>query len=1390
MPAGGDFSSGSNPIELGVRFRSDVAGQVTAVRFYKASINTGAHIGHLWTSSGTLLGSVTFSGETATGWQTMNFASPIPIQSSVTYVASYHLLKGYAVTRNAFAAAGVDHPPLHALKDNVAAPDGAYAYSSAAVFPTHGTLSSNFWVDIVFSVPSSTNPVPAVASISPSSRTAGGAAFTLLVNGSGFVSTSTVRWNGGLRPTTFLSTSALTAQIAAGDIASPSTALVTVFNAGPGGGLSNASTFTVTAAPNPVPSIAAIAPSSATAGGAAFTLLVNGSGYVSTSTVRWNGSLRPTTFLSAGALSAQIAAGDIASTGTALVTVFNAGPGGGLSNASTFTVTAVPNPVPAVAAINPSTAAAGGAAFTLQVLGSGFISTSTVLWRGAGRPTTFIDSGTLTAQIAAGDLASTGTVQVTVFNAGPGGGLSNASTFTITAVPNPVPAIAAIAPSSATAGGAGFTLQVFGSGFVSTSTVLWSGAGRPTTFVDSGTLSAQIAAGDIASSGTVSVTVFNAGPGGGLSNASSFTIVNPAPVLATLAPSSATVGGAGFTLRVFGSGFVSTSTVLWSGAGRPTTFVDTGTLTALIAAGDLASTGTVLVTVFNAGPGGGLSNASSFTIGEPVPALAALAPSSATVGGTDFTLQVFGSGFISTSTILWSGAARTTIFIDSGTLSAQIAAGDIASTGTALVTVFNAGPGGGLSNASTFTITGAPNPAPAIAAIAPSSATAGGAGFTLQVFGSGFVSTSTVLWSGAGRPTTFVDTGTLTAQIAAGDIASTGTVLVTVFDAGPGGGLSNVSSFTIVNPVPAVAALAPSSAAAGGAAFTLQVLGSGFVSTSTALWNGAGRATTFISTGTLSVLISSGDIISTGTALVTVFNPGPGGGLSNVSSFTVVATTGAHVWTAGFYAGWTTEHMTIQQVDFGAVDAVLHFAVKPNADGSLDTAADTISSAAAAAVVAATHGAGKKVLYSVGGWLTQSGFEGAMSSAHSATFVNNLVNFMTNNGYDGIDIDMEPMSASDAAPYAAFIQALRARMDAVHPGALLTADVIWDPAVFGQLAAVFDHINIMTYVLGGTWLHETWHNAPIFSAGTTLPSADSLVKQFEAAGVPAARLGIGICFDGFIWTGGSGVTGPRQTWTSAPTATEVAYYQIADTYGLAEGSTSSPLYRFDAAALAPYLSVTSTTASGDAFVSFDDTFLIQDKYQYARTQALGSMIIWNLASGFRSNLSAGQQDLLLQSVKSAAFGPPTLAPASAFSVAARSAASPGPPPMLAFDFPTLGPNADPASLGAVAPPSPPPPAAPAPAAASDLDSVRVYPNPWRSNLHAGLGVTLDGLTPQSRIRIYTVSGQWVRTLDAAGGVGRWDLTNDSGQRVGSGVYLYIIADPYGRRRSGILAVVR
>ena len=148
VPANASWAD-SSAVELGMKFQSDIAGTVTGVRFYKGSSNIGTHVGHLWTASGTLLGSVTFSNETASGWQQANFSQPIAIQANTTYIISYFAPSGRYAVNSAFFNSAVNSPPLHALQSSASGGNGVYRYGASG-FPNQSYNATNYWVDVVF----------------------------------------------------------------------------------------------------------------------------------------------------------------------------------------------------------------------------------------------------------------------------------------------------------------------------------------------------------------------------------------------------------------------------------------------------------------------------------------------------------------------------------------------------------------------------------------------------------------------------------------------------------------------------------------------------------------------------------------------------------------------------------------------------------------------------------------------------------------------------------------------------------------------------------------------------------------------------------------------------------------------------------------------------------------------------------------------------------------------------------------------------------------------------------------------------------------------------------------------------------------------------------------
>jgi len=134
-------------VELGVRFQSTSAGFITGIRFYKGAGNNGTHLGRLWTSAGVQLATGTFTGETASGWQQLTFATPVQITAGTVYVASYYAPVGrYAFGQDYFAGTVITSGPL----STATGANGVYRYGSGGGYPTSTFRSSNYWVDVVF----------------------------------------------------------------------------------------------------------------------------------------------------------------------------------------------------------------------------------------------------------------------------------------------------------------------------------------------------------------------------------------------------------------------------------------------------------------------------------------------------------------------------------------------------------------------------------------------------------------------------------------------------------------------------------------------------------------------------------------------------------------------------------------------------------------------------------------------------------------------------------------------------------------------------------------------------------------------------------------------------------------------------------------------------------------------------------------------------------------------------------------------------------------------------------------------------------------------------------------------------------------------------------------
>lgn len=395
---------------------------------------------------------------------------------------------------------------------------------------------------------------------------------------------------------------------------------------------------------NAVPVLTALGPPSSTAGGPAFTLTASGSGFRCGSTVRWNGANLTTTFASPTQLTASVGASLIAAPGSASISVFNPGTGGGTSNTVSHTIA---YPVPVLNSISPTSAAAGSPQLFVICQGSGFFSGSRVRWNGSDLPTLFVNPGQLTASLFASNMVSGGISNVTVFNPAPGGGSSAARTFTVN---NPVPVLGSISPASVPVGQPGTTITCIGSGFVPTSRGYFNGINLGTvTYVGPTQVRLSVPAPYLQLAGTVNITVDNPAPMGGTSGPQTFTIESPAPVLTSISPSAAIAGSPGFTILAGGSGFQPNSQIRWNGTSLASTFLNplSQALTAPVPPALLSAPGTALISVFTPPPGGGTSAELTFSV--PGPVITALTPATIpvlTAASPPFSLTVDGLNFL------------------------------------------------------------------------------------------------------------------------------------------------------------------------------------------------------------------------------------------------------------------------------------------------------------------------------------------------------------------------------------------------------------------------------------------------------------------------------------------------------------------------------------------------------------------------------------------------------------------------------------------------------------------------------------------------------------------------------------------------------------------------
>ncbi len=303
---------------------------------------------------------------------------------------------------------------------------------------------------------------------------------------------------------------------------------------------------------------------------------------------------------------------------------------------------------------------------------------------------------------------------------------------------------------------------------------------------------------------------------------------------------------------------------------------------------------------------------------------------------------------------------------------------------------------------------------------------------------------------------------------------------------------------------------------------------------------------------------------------------------------------------AAYYPSWLRNALPANQIKFDKITHINHAFAWPLADGAI-TGYENLDHPE---LIAATHQANKNILISLGGFGQSDGFAPmAADSAARKKFVENLVNYCIDGGYDGADIDWEfPQTTADRANLTTLIKEIREGFNDNNPGLLLTMVAV--PGDFNghwhdypALAAYVDWFNLMTYDFHGPWFSHAGHNAPLFQPPNDFDgSVDTGLKYLNRTrGIPKEKINLGLPFYGREFNSAV-LYGPSTGGNDLP------YNAIAP--NLAAGWQ----YHWDDISKVPYL----TNPTNSKLTTFDDSLSITMKCDYAKQNGLAGVMIWAL----------------------------------------------------------------------------------------------------------------------------------------------------------------------------------
>lgn len=337
-----------------------------------------------------------------------------------------------------------------------------------------------------------------------------------------------------------------------------------------------------------------------------------------------------------------------------------------------------------------------------------------------------------------------------------------------------------------------------------------------------------------------------------------------------------------------------------------------------------------------------------------------------------------------------------------------------------------------------------------------------------------------------------------------------------------------------------------------------------------------------------------------------------------------------------YYVGYQNGYLKPRDVDYTLMTHIVVGGVGVKANGTLDEhwhMENGDGHDMAKDIGKRAKKAGVKTLIWLGGPNEEDKFLSATSDRYRATFVKNIIRLVDKLGYNGVDIDWEPIRAQDEAGVLALVKDLRA----ADPDLIITVPVNWVPttvigikdlSLYKKLATYVDRIFIMSYSMAGPWPGwRVWHGGALTGDTLTTPgSIKSSVAAYTASGVPEKKLGIGIGTYATCWE--YPVRAPRQTVPAAFYPSDIGTMSMRT---LMEKYYSKTYEKYDAQAEAPYVSYKKARGEWECgFISYENERSITAKMEYVKNEELGGAIVWNIGTGYYPENSRSKRHPLLK----------------------------------------------------------------------------------------------------------------------------------------------------------------